>query len=835
MDPVLERNRPLYLEFIKFGISRGVFTLGKERVEDVSAFFVAKKGERIRSALDCRRSNQRFQPPPPPPSVNLFSAAGFADLEVPKDAPLYFAGVDVQSAFYQHKLPAYLRSHFCMPKVTAGELGVSRLDGRRVPPRACLYPQLAVVPMGWSWALFFAQKAHERTLGQSDALRLELRAVDFAPTPCPLKEPTHPMCADNVLAVGTDRAAVTEVRRAASQALEGAGLAVHEGADAAESMMMLGVQLEGRSARATLAPRRFWKLYMGLGHLAQRRPRVTSRDIERVIGHCTFAALCRRESLSCFSAVYSFVQQRYQRARPLWASARCELRIFRRLLIALSSDLDAEWSTKVVMTDACETGRASVVGEWELSEVQRAGRRHERRRFRHAREDDGGWSRAREGAGGRAAPGAIWRATAARGRQLRHRRCSAPGPEGDSRAGASWSAALAGTPGLCRPAASPPPAGPWPSGAPGDKAAEAQRAGAPPGDAGPLRRLAPRTLARCGSGPLGSPRRSWAGRSLPSAALAAPRDIPTSELPRSAAAVGRRSRMQCTRLLELFLRRSRLKSLAGPAADAGAAPAKFFDDLYLEGEIASTGEKVLAAIFMHVPDYQSKGKLALPRAYRALRGWRLLRPSRTRRPLPRATCMGVARQLWRLSGRPDLAVLRLLMVDAYLRPGEAFRLTRGQIIPPRARMPKVTIHINPDYMKRPSKTGEMDEPVDAARPWRDSLLVRLAQGPPSSSLWSFTAAEAKDMFERAVRELNLDGMMPVLYTARHSRASNDRFTGGIALQEVQRRGRWRQPSSVRRYEKRGLIQTVWSQMEPSARTYCLRAEAELPSLLAAAS
>ena len=55
------------------------------------------------------------------------------------------------------------------------------------------------------------------------------------------------------------------------------------------------------------------------------------------------------------------------------------------------------------------------------------------------------------------------------------------------------------------------------------------------------------------------------------------------------------------------------------------------------------------------------------------------------------------------------------------------------------------------------------------------------------------------------------------------------------MQEVQRRGRWRQPSSVRRYEKRGLIQAVWSEMEPSARTYCLQAEAELPSLLAAAS
>eukprot|EP00959_Pyramimonas_sp_CCMP1952_P197852 4137801-Pyramimonas_sp.AAC.1 len=72
------------------------------------------------------------------------------------------------------------------------------------------------------------------------------------------------------------------------------------------------------------------------------------------------------------------------------------------------------------------------------------------------------------------------------------------------------------------------------------------------------------------------------------------------------------------------------------------------------------------------------------------------------------------------------------------------------------------------------------------------------------------------MFERAVRELKLDELLPVLYTARHRGASNDLFTGRISLQEVQRRGRWRQPSSVRRCEKRGLIQAVWSQMGPSA-------------------
>eukprot|EP00959_Pyramimonas_sp_CCMP1952_P402222 8428662-Pyramimonas_sp.AAC.1 len=62
----------------------------------------------------------------------------------------------------------------------------------------------------------------------------------------------------------------------------------------------------------------------------------------------------------------------------------------------------------------------------------------------------------------------------------------------------------------------------------------------------------------------------------------------------------------------------------------------------------------------------------------------------------------------------------------------------------------------------------MDETVDVARPWLGNLLVRLAQGPPSGPLWTFTMTEAKDVFERATRALHLDKLLPVLYTARHS-------------------------------------------------------------------
>ena len=176
----------------------------------------------------------------------------------------------------------------------------------------------------------------------------------------------------------------------------------------------------------------------------------------------------------------------------------------------------------------------------------------------------------------------------------------------------------------------------------------------------------------------------------------------------------------------------------------------------------------------------------------------MLRPSRTRRPLPWAACMGVARRMWQSTGKAEIALYWLLMVGTYLRPGEAHRLTKGQVLPPQARMPKVTTHINPDWMKRPSKTGELDETVDIARPWLAALIVKQSQGVSTDRLWTFTMTEVKRAFDAATTSLGLEGLQPVLYMARHSGASIDRLVGRISLLEVQRRRRWRQPASVRR-------------------------------------
>ena len=66
---------------------------------------------------------------------------------------------------------------------------------------------------------------------------------------------------------------------------------------------------------------------------------------------------------------------------------------------------------------------------------------------------------------------------------------------------------------------------------------------------------------------------------------------------------------------------------------------------------------------------------------------------------------------------------------------------------------------------------------------------------------------------------------------RHSGASLDRLEGNLSLAEVQRRGRWRSEASVRRYEKRALVQEVYLKLPPTVRKAAHRATEQLIPLL----
>ena len=282
-----------------------------------------------------------------------------------------------------------------------------------------------------------------------------------------------------------------------------------------------------------------------------------------------------------------------------------------------------------------------------------------------------------------------------------------------------------------------------------------------------------------------------------------------------------------------FMKRESVGNINCHASELDQKLVSHFDRLYLEGKGFSAGQKLLAALLFFLPVYGAAGRLNLPRAQRALRGWKKRRPGTTRRPLPWCVICGIALDLT-LRGFAQMALCWLLMVDCYLRPSECVNLTAIQVVARQKGrgMSSTALHLNPDYLMRPSKTGELDESVLVSRSWIGEMLEVLARRKaPSSRMWSFDLAALRQQFLVSAAKSGVKFLKPVLYMGRHSGASLDRLEHRYSLEEVRKRGRWRSAASVSRYEKRALVQDVLRRMRVSDRAFCQKAERVLKGVL----
>ena len=86
--------------------------------------------------------------------------------------------------------------------------------------------------------------------------------------------------------------------------------------------------------------------------------------MEAILGHCTFAGLLARQSLSIFHTSYKFIRLNYEEAAPLWRSVREELQTFRDILPMIQADWDLPWNRHVTVTDASDAGFGECTGVW---------------------------------------------------------------------------------------------------------------------------------------------------------------------------------------------------------------------------------------------------------------------------------------------------------------------------------------------------------------------------------------------------------------------------------------------------------------------------------------
>ncbi|CAK0840930.1 unnamed protein product, partial [Prorocentrum cordatum] len=395
--PLPIRPRRLYVRFIRLLRSKGVlvFPDESERREEVGVFYVAKKSDQFRMIVDARKSNLHFTSPP---GVALVTAEGLARVAVGLDgssmtgaAEGFTLGTsDISDAFHRFRIDRGLSGYFCTRPALAGEVGLAgtKLGGRRLEADARLVPACAALPMGFTWSRFFCQEVGESMMSDAPELAGVPRMSDWGPTT--VLQPARPLdhgggaqytYVDDLGVLGFDAAAVAECLGATATRFNQAGLVTHETELQEGRGETLGCVLDGKALSTRRTAKRYWRVRQGLSWALWCRA-LPGWAWEVVIGHCTYCAMCYRDLLPAFTAVYKFIAANYSQGAALWASARAELVAFRGLMPLLRGDWALPWSKLACLSDASEHGcavSASLFGE---AEVKKIGRVQERSRFR---------------------------------------------------------------------------------------------------------------------------------------------------------------------------------------------------------------------------------------------------------------------------------------------------------------------------------------------------------------------------------------------------------------------------------------------------------------------
>ena len=248
--------------------------------------------------------------------------------------------------------------------------------------------------------------------------------------------------------------------------------------------------------------------------------------------------------------------------------------------------------------------------------------------------------------------------------------------------------------------------------------------------------------------------------------------------------------------------------------------------------VARTGP---ALLWSH-PRLSGPLRRAFPQAMCALAGWRTLHPPRSRPPIPRELALAMAVLLLR-SGRARLGLLLVVLFECYLRASEGLALTAAQIIEGRPGaegiLSSTTLVRHPEELQQPSKTGEYDSsiPLDLQRHHWLAKVLGLTKRclHPSELVFPFTYRDLYLAVVHAGAELGAGVLSPTPHGLRHGGASHDRAVRCRLLSEVQRRGLWKSPSSVRRYDKHGRLGLQWAQLSTTAQARILGLAAESES------
>ncbi|CAK0853410.1 unnamed protein product, partial [Prorocentrum cordatum] len=404
-DPRLRRSRDLRKRLCQRLSQQGLLTW-RRLLKGRAGIFVVKKEDGLqRLIIDARAANRAHRLPP---TTRIGSSRCMADLDLsdPRLKASGFGGVgsgtaaspaglegDVGDCFYNFAIPelaswfgfedrfdtAELESMGCRSATIWDDAEGAET---KVVDGEVLYPCMAAVCMGWSWALYFASEAVtyrvEKTL--DDCADQIMREMQPAPVLRPGKCVTG-VYVDNVQVIGGCEGdavrQMTEIEKSFCE--DNIPFDVESGGGL--EMQTLGLVYHWRERRLRHVARRVWRAYLA-GHALLRRRKLRGHSLQCWLGHVVDLNQLCPEAMSALNACCRFIEESLEAPKRVWPSVKSEIRFAMNLLFLMEVDLGATYSDQVYCGDSSGRGYALHVTKGEPGEIREAWRWRERWRYR---------------------------------------------------------------------------------------------------------------------------------------------------------------------------------------------------------------------------------------------------------------------------------------------------------------------------------------------------------------------------------------------------------------------------------------------------------------------
>ena len=409
VDPAL-RNPKTMNGLVKKLFEAGVVTFRRKCRCKVGLFFVVKKDGMLRMVVDCRLANQLHHLPPYADlaTASALSQLDFSDTflnseafkELGKPLDIHFSSLDLTDGFYQFEFEE-ASSFFCLDHlVQAGDFGVTSIydddvkDFTPVLASEWLYPCFRVIPMGWSWSLFFCQSALTHAMIVSEAGRINRSYDDVSKQVVRDKQPVSRLgparvliapYVDNANLIAWDWADAAGSFDALLVYLEAKGFVTRDHVRAAQSMIAIGLVFLGPERLLCNKSERVWRAHFAIRQLL-RIGKASGRTLQVVVGHLVSLFLLKRCLLSCLAEVWSFIEEFLEVEAPLTAGVAAELRVASYLVFMAFHQAGKSVSPHAFMTDSSTRGYAMIEGKFDVENVLACVQWKERWRFKEMRE-----------------------------------------------------------------------------------------------------------------------------------------------------------------------------------------------------------------------------------------------------------------------------------------------------------------------------------------------------------------------------------------------------------------------------------------------------------------